>query len=92
MPYANNDGVCIHYQVEGEGPPLVLQHGFTSSLQSWYTSGYVAALQPDYQLILIDVRGYGQSDKPYDPNTDAMQNRDEDILAELDALQDETAH
>jgi pimeloyl-ACP methyl ester carboxylesterase len=92
MPYANNDGVCIHYQVEGEGPPLVFQHGFTSSLQSWYTSGYVVALQQDYQLILIDARGQGQSDKPYDPNTDTMQKRVEDILAGLDALQVETAH
>ena len=92
MPYANNDGVCIHYQVEGEGPPLVLQHGFTRSLQSRCTSGYVVALQPDYQLILIDTRGYGQSDKPYDSNTGAMQNRGEDILAGLDALQVDTGH
>jgi len=92
MPYANNNGVRIHYQVEGEGPSLVLQHGFTSSLQSWYASGYVAALQQDYQLILIDARGHGQSDKPYDPNAYAMQNRVEDVLAVLDALQIETAH
>ena len=41
MPHANNHSVRIHYQVEGEGPPLVLQHGFTSSLQSWYAYGYV---------------------------------------------------
>jgi len=27
MPYANNQGVRIHYEVEGTGPPLVLQHG-----------------------------------------------------------------
>ena len=39
MPYANNHSVRIHYQVEGEGPPLVLQHGFTSSLQNWYAYG-----------------------------------------------------
>jgi hypothetical protein len=31
MPYADNDGVQIHYRVEGEGPPLVLQHGFSES-------------------------------------------------------------
>ena len=31
MPYANNAGVKIHYHVEGEGPPLVIQHGLTSS-------------------------------------------------------------
>jgi pimeloyl-ACP methyl ester carboxylesterase len=92
MPYANNNGVRIHYQVEGEGPSLVLQHGFTSSLQSWDASGYVAALQQDYQLILIDARGHGQSDKPYDPNAYAMQNRVEDVLAVLDTLQVDTVH
>jgi pimeloyl-ACP methyl ester carboxylesterase len=32
MPYANSQGVRIHYQIEGAGPPLVLQHGFASSL------------------------------------------------------------
>jgi pimeloyl-ACP methyl ester carboxylesterase len=34
MPYSYNDGVRLHYEVEGEGPPLVLQHGFTDSLLS----------------------------------------------------------
>jgi len=80
MPYANNHSVRIHYQVEGEGSPLVLQHGFTSSLQNWYAYGYVAALRQNYQLILIDARGHGQSDKPYDPQAYALQNRVEDVL------------
>ena len=38
MPYANNHGIRLHYQVEGEGPPLVLQHGFSDSLESWWES------------------------------------------------------
>jgi pimeloyl-ACP methyl ester carboxylesterase len=33
MPYVNSQGVRIHYQLAGEGPPLVLQHGFTDSLE-----------------------------------------------------------
>jgi pimeloyl-ACP methyl ester carboxylesterase len=36
MPYANNRGAHIYYQAEGTGPALVLQHGFSSSLESWY--------------------------------------------------------
>ena len=67
MLYAHNQGVRIHFTVEGEGPPLVLQHGFASSLQTWYITGYVEALQSDYQLILVDARGHGGSDKPHDP-------------------------
>ena len=33
MPYAVNQGVRIHYQIEGDGQPLVLQHGFTDNLR-----------------------------------------------------------
>jgi len=67
MPYADHQGIRIHYQVEGEGPPLVLQqHGFTHSVQDWYRAGYVDALKPAYQLILIDARGHGHSEKLYD--------------------------
>ena len=46
MPYAENNGVRIHYQLEGGGQPLVLQHGFTDSLETWYELGYVDALKP----------------------------------------------
>jgi hypothetical protein len=31
MPIANNQGVRVHYEVESEGPPLVLQHGFSDA-------------------------------------------------------------
>lgn len=92
MPYATNNRVRIHYQVEGDGPPLVLHHGFTSTLQTWYAYGYVDALRRDYQLIMIDARGHGQSDKPYDPAAYALARRVEDVLAVLDALHLDTAH
>ena len=64
MPSVDNKGVSIHYRVEGNGPPLVLGHGFTDSIDVWYERGYVAALKPKYRLVLIDARGHGQSDKP----------------------------
>ena len=49
MPYADNQGVRIHYQVEGDGPPLVLQHGFLQSIEDWHECGYVDALKGDYR-------------------------------------------
>src|SRR5262245_12825985 len=67
MPYAENRGLRIHYEVEGQGPTLVLQHGFTHSVRRWYLHGYVEALRTDYELVLIDARGHGLSDKPHDP-------------------------
>ena len=73
MPYTDNGGVRIHYQTEGSGPPLVLQHGFTSSIEGWYEYGYVDVLKRDYQLILIDARGHGASDKPHDAGSSARE-------------------
>ncbi len=67
MPYADNEGVRIFYEVVGDGPPLVLQHGMMMSLRRWSMAGYVDALKSKYRLILIDARGHGQSDKPHDP-------------------------
>jgi pimeloyl-ACP methyl ester carboxylesterase len=92
MPYANNQGIRIHYQVEGAGAPLVLQHGYSDSVESWYELGYVAALQSTYQLILIDARGHGASDKPHDPAAYEMQHNVADILAVLDTCKVPTVH
>jgi pimeloyl-ACP methyl ester carboxylesterase len=86
MPYVDNGGVRIHYQVEGEGPALVLQHGFTESVVDWYESGYVERLRSDYRLILIDARGHGASDKPHDPEAYVLNQRVSDVVAVLDAL------
>ena len=68
MPFANNEDIQIHYEVEGAGPPVVLQHGLTSNISAWYDYGYVSALKKDYQLILISARGHGQSHKPHVPS------------------------
>ena len=92
MSYVNSAGVRIHYEVEGVGPPLVLQHGFTDSLESWYEFRYVPALKTDYTLILLDARGHGGSDKPHEPDAYEPQLFVRDILAVLDELQIAKAH
>src|SRR5579859_4440923 len=86
MPYTNDSGIRIHYQVEGNGPALVLQHGFGDNLESWYELGYVDGLRRHYRLILLDARGHGGSDKPNDPNAYALHQRVGDVAAVLDAL------
>ncbi len=86
MPYAHNQGVRIHYEVEGEGPPLVLQHGFSGSLASWRDRGYVEGLKNNYRLILVDARGHGSSDKPHNVEAYTSKLRVGDILAVLDEL------
>ena len=67
MPDADNNGLRIYYEVEGDGPPLVLAHGFTTSLEGWRTNGYAEALSPSFQLVMFDARGHGRSDKPHTP-------------------------
>ena len=86
MPRVTNKGISIHYRVEGNGPPLVLQHGFSDSSEIWYERGVVAALKPKYRLVLIDARGHGQSDKPHDPPSYAPEKFASDIVAVLDDL------
>jgi pimeloyl-ACP methyl ester carboxylesterase len=92
MPYASNAGIQIHYEVDGTGPALVLQHGFTQCLKDWGECGYVAALRPKYQVVLIDARGHGDSEKPHDEASYTLNCRATDITAVLDDLGIEKAH
>ena len=42
MPKIDRDGIGIHYEVHGDGPPLLLTHGYSSTSQMWH--GQIAAL------------------------------------------------
>ncbi|MEE8353494.1 MAG: alpha/beta fold hydrolase, partial [Dehalococcoidales bacterium] len=68
MPYCENDGVKIHYEVEGDGPDLMMIHGFAANLEAnWRMPGVAGALRDENRLIMMDCRGHGESDKPTDP-------------------------
>jgi pimeloyl-ACP methyl ester carboxylesterase len=86
MPYATNDGVRIHYHLEGNpaGPPLLLHHFLSGGLRDWYGAGHVEALAGTYRLIVIDARGHGLSDKPHDPAAYSYAQRIADVVAVLD--------
>lgn len=86
MPHATTDATRIHYTTTGTGPPLLLHHGFSSSAAAWQDFGYVQALAEHRTLILIDARGHGQSPKPYNPESYALEHRVTDVLAVLDDL------
>src|SRR5215467_13654037 len=92
MPYATNQGLRINYRVEGSGPPLVLQHGYTWHLGGWTRCGYVEPMKSHYQLILVDARGHGASDKPHDPDAYRLPLKVGDVVAVLDALHVPSAH
>lgn len=67
---ARVNGIRLHYVVEGEGPPVVLLHGWP---QTWYHwRKIIPTLARRYTVIAPDLRGYGESDKPaagYDKRT-----------------------
>jgi pimeloyl-ACP methyl ester carboxylesterase len=92
MPYAASQGARIYYEVEGEGSPLLLHHGFTSRLRAWRQHGYVAALRGRHRLVLLDARGHGASDKPHDREAYRMPLRVADVVAVLDAAGVDRAH
>jgi pimeloyl-ACP methyl ester carboxylesterase len=60
--YADSNGVKIHYASLGQGPLIVMIHGFPDF---WYTwRDQMEALSDKFQCVAIDQRGYNLSDKP----------------------------
>lgn len=93
MPYAtSSDGARIFYATAGGGPPLLLMHGATGTSQSWALDGYVDALSADYQLILMDLRGHGRSDKPHERDAYRLSQQADDAVVVLDELGIARAH
>lgn len=92
MTTINNNGVNIYYEVLGKGKPVVLLHGFTASSAQWQYARIAGELAKDYQVILVDLRGHGKSDKPHDAEAYSLEHRLSDINAVLDDLNLERVH
>jgi epoxide hydrolase 4 len=60
--YVDSDGVRIHYVTAGNGPLVVLLHGFPDFWYTWRRQ--MPELAEHYQVVAIDQRGYNLSDKP----------------------------
>jgi pimeloyl-ACP methyl ester carboxylesterase len=54
----------LHYETYGQGNPVIFLHGLGASLYSW--RHLIGPLAPHYRLILFDLKGAGESPKPYD--------------------------
>ena len=81
MPHFNFRDKKIHYEIHGDGPPLVLLNGIMMSTLSWQQ--FIAPLSANNRLILMDFFDQGQSDK----YTDKPYNLDLQVVA-LKALFD----
>ena len=76
------DGTKIHYDMLGEGKPVVLLHGFISNSESWKRAPVRQALaDAGFRVVTLDLRGNGLSDKPH--TAEAYQDNAElkDVMA-----------
>lgn len=81
--YIDTNGIRLHYhRTGGHKPPVVLSHGFTENGMSWIRTAQ--ALEADYNLIMVDARGHGLSDKPAADYQ--IENHTADLLGLIDAL------
>ncbi|MDY6916744.1 MAG: alpha/beta hydrolase [Chloroflexota bacterium] len=62
MPTARVNGVTLHYEDVGEGPAIILLHGYTGSHQDW--AAQIPVLSGRYRVIAVDQRGHAQSEAP----------------------------
>ena len=97
--FFDSNGVKIRYVVAGKGEPVVLIHGFSANVEmAWQMlpklyrqPDILQALAKDYQVIALDCRGHGKSDKPDDPKAYGREMA-EDVVRLLDHLKVKKAH
>jgi pimeloyl-ACP methyl ester carboxylesterase len=80
MPYSTRNGLRIHYEVHGDGPPMVLVHANPFDRRLWLYQ--VARYSASYRVIAVDLRGYGLSDKP--ATTFTLADMMDDVLGVCD--------
>ena len=88
MPSFQNADIRLHFEVHGDGRPLVFLHGGTVS----FRTNYAAFRWPEkfiargFQVVGMDFRGHGQSDKPHDRGAYGTSVVAGDVVALLDHL------
>ena len=99
MPYedrfVDNDGVRIHYEVEegpADAPVIIFVHGMGGSTNNWRNAGFPEKLSNEFKVVLMDSRGFGQSDKLKEPADYGRAQKVSDVTAVLDDLGVEQAY
>jgi pimeloyl-ACP methyl ester carboxylesterase len=82
-----SDGVGLAFERLGEGPAVVLVHGFGSSrMQNWKSTGWYGGLvEAGFAIVAMDCRGHGDSDKPHDPVLYGHDRMAEDVTVVMEA-------
>src|ERR671919_1878256 len=79
------NGISLRAAVEGDGPRVIMVHGFPELWYSWRHQ-IKAVAQAGYRVVALDVRGYGGSDKPHEVEAYDMATLMADVLGVIDAF------
>jgi pimeloyl-ACP methyl ester carboxylesterase len=85
-----SDGIELHFEVEGDGFPLLFIHEFAGDHRSW--GPQVRHFSRTYRCITYAARGYPPSDVPADAAAYSQERAADDAIAVLDAAGAESAH
>lgn len=88
--FADVNGIRLHYVDEGEGPLVILLHGFPYLWYLWRNQIKVLAAA-GYRVVAPDLRGYGQSDAPTDMDEYDQTHVVGDVVGLMKALGEESA-
>ena len=88
--FVETNGIRMHIAEAGEGPLVVLCHGFPESWYSWRHQ-IVALAEAGFHAVAPDQRGYGQTDRPEAIDAYTQLHLVGDIVGLLDALGEERA-
>ncbi|SIR09454.1 Pimeloyl-ACP methyl ester carboxylesterase [Haladaptatus litoreus] len=96
MPELTHDdaivnGVRHHYVEAGEGPLVVLLHGFPEFWYSWRKQ-IPALAEAGYRVVAPDLRGYNASEKPHSVEQYGLDELVGDVLGLIDHFDEESAH
>jgi pimeloyl-ACP methyl ester carboxylesterase len=82
MRIVTDDGIGLEAVVAGNGPGLVLVHGFGGAKEDF--ADHLADLARDHTVVTFDLRGHGASDQPDDPDAYSLERLADDILGVAD--------
>src|SRR5581483_11561431 len=82
--FVDTNGIRLHCAVDGNGPLVILLHGFPECWYSWRHQ--IAALAPRFRVVAPDLRGYNESDKPKGVAAYALAELVADVRGLIDAF------
>ncbi|MAM60475.1 alpha/beta hydrolase [Maritimibacter sp. UBA3975] len=88
--YIETNGIKLRTWTEGEGPLVILVHGFPETAHSWRHQ-MKPLVEAGYRVCIPDVRGYGNSDAPREVEAYTMEVMTRDFAGLAETLSDEPA-